>query len=414
MGDTQLLKVIFLYTPMLKHRLALFVVPLIAPLAALLVALFSVRKRGLKAALLVGTSLWVAFSAHAQPAWPALLIESVAKIDQHSQGRIGVFVQDLDSGQSASYQADQRWYLASMVKVPVAIAVLRGVQRGSFTLNTTLTLRAGDYVDGAGLTNRQPVGSTLPISALMEQMIIHSDNTASDMLIDLVGISEVNAVVKSLVPDASWHITTLGDVRQQVYGALVPTAHQLSGQDLIRLNRQRVDADRLQLLSQLADTPLASFKLPTLDAAYNVYYASGRNSGRLDAYGELLAQLANGKALGAVQTDYLLKLMERVATGTHRLKAGLPVDTPFAHKTGTQRRRICDAGLIRLSDNGHQRRVVVVACSRDDASLNRSELALKQVGVALCSSGLLTQGTTHAPFCQRSPNTDRLPADSQR
>jgi beta-lactamase class A len=342
------------------------------------------------------------------------LTQYVTKIDGQSKSRLGVFVQDLDSRQSASYNADQRWYLASMVKVPVAIAVLRGVQRGDYSLDTPLTLRADDYVDGAGSTNRKPVGSAIAIRTLLEQMIIYSDNTASDMLIDLVGIADVNAVVKSLVPHAAWNITPLSEVRQQVYGALAPAGQQLSGKNLIRLNSEKVDAQRLELLSQMVGVPVANFDLPTLDAAYNAYYATGLNSGRLDAYGELLAKLANGLALNATQTDYLLTLMERVATGRNRLKAGLPVGTKFAHKTGTQRRRTCDAGLIRTSENGHERRVVVVACGRDDASLNRSELALKQVGVAICRSGLLTEGMTHAPFCQRDPDSDRMPADTER
>ena len=373
------------------------------------------RCRFLLATLLRGSLVWVAASsALAQPSWPVVLVGEVAKIDKQSQSRIGVYVQDLDTGLSASYQADQRWYLASMVKVPVAMAVLRGVQRGDYTLNTPLSLRADDYVDGAGATNRKPVGSAVTIRSLLEQMIIHSDNTASDMLIDLVGLANVNAVVKSLVNDKPWQITRLSEVRYQVYGALVPDAHQLSGQDLIRLNRQRADADRLQLLSQMVDIPVTRFRLPNLDAAYNAYYATGLNSGRLDAYGDLLAKLADGKVLNPVQTDYLLTLMERVVTGRNRLKAGLPLGTRFAHKTGTQRRRTCDSGLIRLSENGHERRVVVVACTRDDASLNRSEFALKQVGIAICRSGLLTQGMTHAPFCNRLPSTDRLPADPER
>ena len=373
------------------------------------------RCRPLLVTLLQGSLVWLAAaSALAQPSWPAVLVGEVAKIDKQSQNRIGVYVQDLDTGLSASYQADQRWYLASMVKVPVAVAVLRGVQRGDYTLDTTLSLRADDYVDGAGTTNRKPVGSAVTIRSLLEQMIIHSDNTASDMLIDLVGLANVNAVVKSLVNDKPWQITRLSEVRYLVYGALVPDAHQLSGQDLIRLNRQRADADRLQLLSQMVDVPVTRFSLPNLDAAYNAYYATGLNSGRLDAYGDLLAKLADGKVLNPVQTDYLLTLMERVVTGRNRLKAGLPLGTRFAHKTGTQRRRTCDSGLIRLSENGHERRVVVVACTRDDTSLNRSEFALKQVGIAICRSGLLTQGMTHAPFCNRLPSTDRLPADPER
>ena len=373
------------------------------------------RCRPLLVAMLRGSLVWLAAaSALAQPSWPAVLVGEVAKIDKQSQNRIGVYVQDLDTGLSASYQADQRWYLASMVKVPVAVAVLRGVQRGDYTLDTTLSLRADDYVDGAGTTNRKPVGSAVTIRSLLEQMIIRSDNTASDMLIDLVGLANVNAVVKSLVNDKPWQITRLSEVRYLVYGALVPDAHQLSGQDLIRLNRQRADADRLQLLSQMVDVPVTRFSLPNLDAAYNAYYATGLNSGRLDAYGDLLAKLADGKVLNPVQTDYLLTLMERVVTGRNRLKAGLPLGTRFAHKTGTQRRRTCDSGLIRLSENGHERRVVVVACTRDDTSLNRSEFALKQVGIAICRSGLLTQGMTHAPFCNRLPSTDRLPADPER
>lgn len=362
--------------------------------------------------LLLATALgWSECAAHAQPSWPAALVAEVARIDQHSQGRMGVYVQDLDTGVSASYKADQRWYLASMVKVPVAIAVLRGIQRGDYTLTTPLSLRADDLVDGAGTTNRKPVGTAIAISALLEQMIIHSDNTASDMLIDLVGIAEVNALVKSLVVEGFWRITSLAEVRHQVYGGLTTRVHQLSGQDLMRLNRQRVDTDRLQLLSQMVNTPVTSFRLPTLDAAYNAYYATGLNSGRLDAYGELLAKLADGEALNPVHTDYLLTLMERVVTGPNRLKAGLPSGTRFAHKTGTQRRRICDSGLIRLSENGLERRAVVVACIRDDASVNRSEWALKQVGAAICNSGLLTPGVTHAPFCRRNPNPDHLPAD---
>jgi Beta-lactamase enzyme family len=42
----------------------------------------------------------------------------------------------------------------------------------------------------------------------MEQMIIHSDNTASDMLIDLVGTAQVNAVVAGLVPQGFGRITS--------------------------------------------------------------------------------------------------------------------------------------------------------------------------------------------------------------
>ena len=171
------------------------------------------------------------------------------------------------------------------------------------------------------------------------------------------------------------------------------------------------DPTRLRLLSQLLETPVEQFRLPTLDAAYDAYYAGGLNTGRLDAYGQLLALLADGRLMSPQSTAHLLKVMTRVATGTYRIKAGLPSDVGFAHKTGTQRRRICDAGLIRAADTeaARERRVVVVACVRDVLPLERAEAMLMQVGAALCRSGLVTQGVPDASSCQAAAPA-RLPA----
>ena len=344
--------------------------------------------------------------------WQARLQAELSNIRlADPNGAVGVHVRDLDTGLTVSQHLDRPWYLASMVKVPVAIAVMRGIEDGHFKLDTPLTVRASDYVDGAGPTNKQPVGKPLSVRFLLDQMIIQSDNMATDMLIGLVGVAEVNALVDTLVPEGFGRITTLGEVRRQIYGRLAPHAERLSGRDLILLHRQRGDAERMQLLSHLLETPVAQFHLPSLDAAYDAYYASGLNTGRLEAYAALLALLADGKALSPKSTAYLLKVMTRVATGTHRLKAGLPSDVSFAHKTGTQRRRICDAGLIRAvdADTDSERRVVVVACVRDVLPLERAEAALMQVGAALCKSGLVTRGVPDAPSCQAAALV-RLPA----
>lgn len=342
--------------------------------------------------------------------WATRLSASLSQIDADHSARIGVYVRDLDTGETVSHKSTQRWYLASMVKVPVAIAVLRGVERGDFTLDTPVTLRASDYVDGAGSTNRKPVGASVRIRALLEQMILYSDNTASDMLIDLVGIAEVNAVVESLVPGKFGRITSLSDVRRAIYGQLTPRAERIEGRDWVMLRRQANDAERLRLLSHLTGTSVADFRLPSLDAAYAAYYASGLNAAPLEAYGELLEALVDGKALRPTYTGYLLAMMERVVTGKRRIQLGLPKDVRFAQKTGTQRGRICDGGLIRTQATASSpRRILVVACTRDEPSLERSEIALAQVGAAICRSGLLNQGVTDASSCPALPGADRLP-----
>ena len=344
--------------------------------------------------------------------WSQYLAAQLPVVAARNVSEIGVYVSELGGHASVSYRGDKSWYIASMVKVPVAISVLRGVESGAFTLDTTLRLRASDYVDGAGSTNGYPLATPLSLRYLMEQMIIYSDNTASDMLIDLVGAAEVNATVASLVPEGFGRITSLAEVRRQIYGQLTPAARHLGGADLIALQRVRNDSERLALLSQLVGVPVADFKRRSLDAAYKAYYASGVNSARLDAYAQLLTRLAQGTALGPESTDHLLGLMARTATGQHRLKAGLEPGTHFAHKTGTQRRQVCDAGLLRDAQPGAAAGAVVVACARGEMSLARSESALRDVGNAICRSGLLNHGVTNAPSCDIAPRFERQPAAS--
>ncbi len=341
------------------------------------------------------------------PAWVQPLERSLARVEADSGVRIGVYVRDLDTGASASLHGTEPWYLASSVKVPVAIAVLRGVERGDFTLETPLTLRAADYVDGAGPTNSRPVGTPLTVRYLLEQMIVYSDNTATDMLIGLVGIGTVNAVVQSLVPRGFGRITSLADVRRHVYGVLTPAASHLSGTDFLALRQQqrlRGDAAARSALATLLRVPERSLAPTDLASAYETYYATGLNSGHLDAYADLLQALVEGRALDARHTAYLLSVMERVKTGTQRIKAGLPPGARFAHKTGTQRARTCDSGLVTVPRSHPGPRVLVVACTRGEPSTARSDRALRQVGIALCQSGLLSDGRPHEPRCPTLPS----------
>ena len=332
--------------------------------------------------------------------WARAMQRDLARFARQERIRFGAYVLDLDTGQRMSFQGDERWYLASSVKVPVAITVLRGVERGDFTLDTPVTLRAGDYVDGAGPTNAQPVGAALTVRWLLEQMIVYSDNTASDMLIGLVGIAEVNAVTQALVPQGIGRITTLADVRRQAYGHLAPEAEHLSGRDFLLLKQQRTEADVKATLARLLHLPPTRLLPLSLSDAYEAYYAEGLNSGRLDAYAALLVQLVEGRALNAQHTAYLLGVMERVKTGPRRIKAGLPAGARFAHKPGTQRARTCDSGLVTVPGVTRERRVIVVACTRGEPSTARSDRALRHVGAALCTSGLLSEGSSHASICQ--------------
>jgi len=322
------------------------------------------------------------------PAWTLELERRLQAIDAALDGGdIGVYVLHLERGESYAYRAEEPWYLASGVKVPVAIAVMRAVEAGTLALDTPVTLRESDYVDGAGATNTHPPGTRLPVSYLLEQMIVYSDNTASDLLIRTVGLEQVNAVAADLI-DARIRITTLADVRRLAYGQFHPGAGGLTAQDLLALQRSPAGQARVNRLAELLAVTPNEFMQPDLRGAFEAYYATHVNSATLVDYGRMLATLAEGRALGAGGTAYLLDLMARVQTGRQRIRAGLPAQAGFAHKTGTQYRRTCDLGIARMPGAaGRDARVVIAACVRGTGTA-AGERALRRVGAAVTASGV--------------------------
>ena len=325
------------------------------------------------------------------PAWAVALEQRLQEIDGSlAGGDIGVYVLHMERNESYAYRAEEPWYLASGVKVPIAIAVMREVERGGLSLDTQVVLRSGDFVDGAGSTNRHRAGDALAVSYLLGQMIVHSDNTASDVLIRTVGLDQVNRVAAELV-DARLHITTLADVRRLAYGQFHRDAAGLTSADLLALKQQPAGPARVRRLAGLLGVPQEQFGQPDLTAAFEAYYATGANSGTLVDFGRMLATLADGEALGAQATAWLLDLMLRVETGRQRIRAGLPPGVAFAHKTGTQYRRTCDLGIAMQPADPPARmrpdRVVIAACVRGTGTA-AGERALRRIAAAITAAGV--------------------------
>ena len=77
---------------------------------------------------------------------------------------------------------------ASTVKVPVAMIYYDKIRNGELTEESTLQYTSDDYEAGGGTTaSKYKVGNYIPISFLLEQSIINSDNTAVNILIDGIG-----------------------------------------------------------------------------------------------------------------------------------------------------------------------------------------------------------------------------------
>ena len=353
--------------------------------------------RTLALLLLGAVNLWQPAHAAEPPLseapWLVELRDQLRTIEDRFEGRIGVYIHHLGRNESLSFQADEPWYLASGVKVPVAIAVLRQIEQGRLELATQVELRESDFVDGAGATNSYPAGTRLPISFLLEQMIIYSDNTATDVLMRSVGLEQVNAVAAELLTSGKLVITLLAEVRRLTYSAFDPRAASLTSKQLLELRQINNPEERVSALAKMLGVSRKEFQQADLDSAFDAYYASGLNSAPLSDYGHMLIALADGLALAPHTTAYLLDLMTQVRTGDRRIKARLPPESSFAHKTGTQHRRVCDLGIVTTPVASGEERVVLAACAKGVKSQSSSEHALRDIGAAVTASGVLTLAT---------------------
>jgi beta-lactamase class A len=319
--------------------------------------------------------------------WQENLQSRILTLDRKlkGEGEIGLYVKDLSSGEEYSFRGEEDWYLASGVKVPVAIELLRQVEEGKHSLGDTVELGADDLIDGSEILSGIKPGARLTLRFLLEQMIIHSDNTATDLIIREIGLSSVNRGTQAISPD--FHaITTLSDVRRIAYSGIYPKALELKNSEILRLKGVK-EKKRVRALASILQEKSEDAREKTVDSAFSAYYAKKLNSAPLRAYGLLLEKVMEAEALKAESRDLLLSIMERTQTGKDRLRAALYPEIVWAHKTGTQHGRICDFGYAWPKNRpGHK--VVIAACARRFSSRKRAERALKQAGDAIRKSGI--------------------------
>lgn len=106
----------------------------------------------------------------------------------------GVYVNLVDPGDTASDDPDRVLPAASMIKLPLAGAAYQQVAQGQWKQGDIFTLTQAAKTGGTGILQNQPVGSTYTLDQLIEIMLVNSDNTAANMLLDkLGGYDKVNA-----------------------------------------------------------------------------------------------------------------------------------------------------------------------------------------------------------------------------
>lgn len=334
----------------------------------------------------------LSFQIQAQT-WDAKLANDIHRIKRTRSFPFGLYVEHLESNRSFAVNADRKWYLASGIKLLIAIEVGRQLDQGMISLGQLVPITMTDLRDGSYPDTLSKKGSTVSVEFLLGQMLIHSDNTASDLLIKLVGLDQINALVKTLSQDGFSELTSLFNVRTLAFSELHEKAKDLSNLDFIDILSKPGTEYRLKKFEQKIGVPKSKWKTQSLRLAFEKFYLRGLNSGTLLAYADVLKGLLNPVILKKSTAEMILSLMARCETGRNRIKGALPKsnDITFHHKTGTQFARVCDLGILKSTKNPASP-VIFGICAEKFPTREQAEKLIRDLTMAVIKSGVLNYG----------------------
>jgi beta-lactamase class A len=155
-------------------------------------------------------------------------------IDAH-KGKVAVAVKHLGTGESFTYHEDDVMPTASLIKLPVMIETYRQAAAKKIDLNTAVVLKETDKVPGSGiLTTHFTAGARFTLRDAVRLMIAYSDNTATNLVLDAIGIGSTAATMDAIgYPNTKIHSkvfrreTSVFPERSKKYGLGSTTAREM-------------------------------------------------------------------------------------------------------------------------------------------------------------------------------------------
>lgn len=126
------------------------------------------------------------------------LVSKIQELIGQSEGTWGIVLEDLDVDEKWELNGDELFYAASVIKVPIMAAVFSAAESGELALTDQIILKKDDIVGGSGVLQHLTPGTSLSILDIMMLMIIQSDNTATNILIDKVGVEHIVQTMKKV------------------------------------------------------------------------------------------------------------------------------------------------------------------------------------------------------------------------
>lgn len=249
----------------------------------------------------------------------------INSIIKNKKATVGISVLGFEDSFTYNKNADKKLPMQSVFKFHIAAAVLDYVEKGKLSLDQKVNLNQSNLHENtwSPLREKYPNGGIVSLSEIIEYTVAKSDNNGCDILLKLLGGTQVV---------------------QKFMNAKGVKNFQ------IKYNEEAMHKD------------------------WNAQY---ENYSTTNSAVDVLKKFYDGKLLSKKSTDYLMKVMLSTSTGTNKLIEQLPKDTPIARKTGSSGKN--NAGLtgaeneiaiITLPNGKHYAIAVFISNSTETAEVN--------------------------------------------
>ncbi len=298
--------------------------------------------------------LAAALSAQAPPSGLTKLIESHLK---DFPARTGVYVKHLGTSEEASVRADESFSSASVIKLAIMIRAFQLADGKTLDLAERVTIGRADLRDGSGVLQFHDLGLTPTYRDLITEMVITSDNTATDLMVRKIG--GVDALNTWLTASGFTHTRMIGrghEYRKRLLTLINPEFANLTPEETTGLQYASQGSALFGLYTDLFTGPRAAWVEAVRDPANRRTLAEYRNRLTVQdrAYwlgdmtpretGRLLEAIERGTLTSKASAAEMKTILGRQQAGSRRLPHFL--DVPVAHKTGDSAVIANDVGLV--------------------------------------------------------------------
>lgn len=248
---------------------------------------------------------------------------TVEGYEQQNGGIAGAYVMDVNGGWGYGVRPDEPFFGASVMKVPLMVAVYRKMDEGELSLNDSFPTEEGDWAAGAGWLQWDEPGIEHTVQDYLYMMMTQSDNVATNALMRKVGgPGYVNEVARDL-----------GAENTVIY--------------------QKVTSER-------GATPYLDNRTTPRDMA------------------TMLGAISTGRAASRISCEDMMYVMYQNNLDRW-LEAGLPADTEAANKTGWLYKVYNDAGIVAAGERPY---VVAIFSKHGPDDVETGKLLIKDISAA--------------------------------